>query len=337
MPLEIIRQDITKIPCDAIVNPTNTKLFPDGGTDAAIHMAAGPELLAACRALGGVDTGGAVLTPGFSLPARYVIHTAGPIWHGGTSGEDRLLTSCYLACLNLARDHGCQSIALPLISAGSFGFPKDQVLKIALETISTFLFQHDMMVYLVVFDKEAYRLSEALFADIQSYIDDHYAQPYLSSRFSRNAMADADDMPAPDAIPMMQSAPKKKPSLKARLSDAIKLDESFPVKLLRLMDAKGMEEVACYKKANVSKQTWYKIMNDKHYKPNRKTVISFALALELTLPETQKLLASVGFTLSESSLFDVIIRYCLENGIYDVLEIDSILFQYDQETLFSRL
>ena len=333
MPLEIIRQDVTKIACDAIVNPTNTKLFPDGGTDAAIHAAAGPALLAACRAVGGVETGGAVLTPGFSLPARYVIHTAGPVWQGGTAGEDQLLVSSYLSCLNLAREQGFQSIALPLISSGAFGFPKDQVLQIALETISSFLFRHDMMVYLVVFDKEAYRLSEALFSDIRSYIDDHYAHPYLSSRFSRNDMVYADYMPDPDTM----HAPKKRPSFKTRLSDAIKLDESFPVKLLHLIDAKGMDEVTCYKKANVSKQTWYKIMNDKHYKPNRKTVISFALALELTLSEAQKLLASVGFTLSESSLFDVIIRYCMENGIYDVLEIDSILFQYDQETLFSRL
>lgn len=336
MPLEIIRQDITRIACDAIVNPTNTKLSPSGGADAAIHTAAGPGLLAACRSIGSLETGEAVLTPGFSLPARYVIHTAGPIYLDGKQGERRLLVSSYLACLRLAREHEFQSLAIPLISAGSFGFPKDEVLKIALDTISTFLFDHDMMIYLVVFDKEAYRLSEALFPKIQSYIDDHYDELYPSPRHFRSVMADEEAMPAPDALPAMRPSPKKRSAPGIGLQDAIKLDESFSIKLLRLIDTRGMDEVTCYKKANVSKQTWYKIMNDKHYKPNRKTVISFALALELTLPEAQKLLASVGFTLSESNLFDVIIRYCMENGIYDVLEIDSILFQYDQETLFSR-
>ncbi|MBR5869062.1 MAG: macro domain-containing protein [Clostridia bacterium] len=333
MPLEIIRHDITQITCDAIVNPSNPRLFPSGGVDAAIHMAAGPKLLDACRKLGGVDIGRAVITPGFDLPARHVIHTAGPIWQGGDCGEARLLTSCYRDCLQLAKEKGLQSIAFPLISSGTYGFPKDRVLRIALQTISTFLFSSDMMVYLVVFDKESYSLGEKLFSGITSYIDDHYTDPFL--HFSR--CEDSIIMAEPNAAPMMQPSPKKRSTAKARLSDAIKLDESFPVKLLRLIDARGMDEVVCYKKANVSKQTWYKIMNDKHYKPHRKTVISFAFALELSLPEAQKLLASVGFTLSESSLFDVIIRYCMENGIYDVFEIDSILFQYDQETLFSRL
>ncbi len=364
MPLQIIRQDITKIKCDAIVNPTNIRLLPTGGTDAKIHEAAGERLFRAVRKIDEIETGEAVITKGYDLPAKYVIHTAGPIWKGGMNGERELLSCCYRNVLIVAKANDCESIAIPLIASGSYGFPKDQVLKIAIRTISDFLFDNEMMVYLIVYDKQAYEFSEKLFSGIESYIDDYYVlnhsdnfrdTEYLISRYrSREEIlpekcADAvevcddacidgmwDDSPAP-YVPAyearkMASVPKKKPSL----DEYINLDESFSLKLLKLIDAKGMDEVRCYKHANVSKQTWYKIMNDKFYKPNKKTVISFAISLKLTLEETQNLLESVGFILSNSSLFDVIIMYCLENGIYDVFEIDSVLFKYDQETLFSK-
>lgn len=226
------------------------------------------------------------------------------------------------------------------------------MLKIAINTISTFLFDNEMTVYLLVYDKKSYELSEKLFSGIESYIDDNYAERYsggsFSASFSREKRLDTEIqynramsdecMSAPcieeNYAPMpctVGNAPKQS------LEDFIKLDESFALKLIKLIDAKGISDVECYKKANVSKQTWHKLMTDKHYKPNKKTAISFAVALELSLEETQKLLSSVGFILSDSSLFDVIIKYCLENNIYDVFEIDSALFKYDQETLFSTI
>lgn len=340
MPLQIIRQDITKMKVDAIVNPTNKYLFPTGGTDLIIHKAAGPELLEECQKIGSCDVGTAKITPAFNLPCKFVVHTVGPVWKGGNKGENEHLISCYNECLSLAKEHNCESIAFPLISSGLYGYPKDKVLKIAMSTISTFLFDNEMTVYLCVFDKKAYELSEKLFSGIESYIDDNYVLSH-SDNYRDNAYL-MEKMSVCDAecCRSMARAPISAvgtPAEKVSLDDFIKLDESFALKLIKLIDAKGISDVECYKKANVSKQTWHKLMTDKQYKPNKKTAISFAIALELSLDETQKLLSSVGFVLSDSSLFDVIIKYCLENEIYDVFEIDSVLFKYDQETLFSKM
>lgn len=348
MPLQIIRQDITKTLCDAIVNPTNVKLNPTGGLDLAVHNAAGKELLNAVEAIGHIEVGKAVITPAYNLKAKYVIHTAGPVWRGGSSNEEALLKSCYTNALNLAKDNHCESVAIPLISSGTYGYPKDKVLNTAIQTISDFLFKSEMMVYLVVFDKTSYQLSEKITGSIKSFIDDNYALTHshnkgflrriksrretgmFSSTLTPTVAARAVQAEVNDEYNICESKP-------LNIDDYIKLDEGFAIKLLKLIDLKGMSDVECYKKANVSKQTWYKIMNDKHYKPNKKTAISFAVALKLSLEETQNLLESVGFVLSNSSLFDVIIMYCLQNGVYDVLEIDSILFSYDQETLYSKL
>lgn len=337
MPLNIIRQDITKIKCDAVVNPTNESLHPTGGLDLSIHKTAGIKLLEACKKIGHISTGEAVMTPSFNLPAKFIIHTAGPVWNGGNNNEEKLLRACYTNALSLAKENNLQSIAFPLISSGTYKYPKDKVLKIAIDSISDFLFDFDIQVFLVVFDKTAYELSSKLFSDIESFIDDNYA---IKNSYNKR-------MCAPTSARMLSPSPRTLCShtedfcaqapAPADIDDYIKLDESFAVKLLKLIDHKGMSDVECYKKANVSKQTWYKIMNDKHYKPNKKTVISFSVALQLSLDETQNLLNSVGFVLSKSSLFDVIIMYCLKNGIYNVFEIDSILFKYDQETLYSKL
>lgn len=328
---------------DAIVNPSNTLLYPTGGTDLVIHTAAGSGLLKACEKLGGCPVGSAKITPGFRLPCRYVIHTAGPVWYEEEEPE-RLLISCYNECLKLAKENKCESIAFPLISSGLYGYPKDQVLKVAMNTISTFLFDNEMTVYLVVFDKKAYELSEKLFSGIESYIDDNYVlrysdnyreTTYILGKRQGNAIDCCGSGEFQNTMPMPCKAAA--PVDKKSLDDFIRLDESFALKLMKLIDAKGMNDVECYKRANVSKQTWHKLMTNKKYKPNKKTAVSFAIALELSLEETQNLLASVGFVLSDSSLSDVIIKYCLENEIYDVFEIDSALFKYDQETLFSTI
>ena len=178
MPFEIVRNDITKVPVDAIVNAANESLLGGGGVDGCIHRAAGPQLAEECRALGGCSAGSAKITGAFRLPCRYVIHTVGPVWNGGDHGERELLASCYRSSLALAKEHRCGTVAFPLISSGAFGFPKDEALRIAVDTIGEFLVENDMTVYLVIFDRKAYQISAALFADIAEYIDDRYVDEH---------------------------------------------------------------------------------------------------------------------------------------------------------------
>lgn len=179
MPFEIIRQDITKMKVDAIVNAANRSLLGGGGVDGAIHHAAGPELLEECRRLNGCETGQAKITKGYRLPAKYVIHTVGPIWHGGGFHERELLSSCYTNSLRLALENHCESVAFPMISAGAYGYPKEEAMEVALEAINRFLLHNEMTVYLVVFGHTEFFTGKKLFRDVQEYIDDHYAETHV--------------------------------------------------------------------------------------------------------------------------------------------------------------
>ncbi len=181
MPFIIVRNDITRMRTDAIVNAANNSLLGGGGVDGAIHRAAGPELLEECRTLGGCETGQAKITRGYRLPAKYVIHTVGPVWHGGRNGEKELLTACYRNSLMLAEKYGCESVAFPMISAGAYGYPKEQAAGIAADTITAFLQDHDMTVYLVVFGSDEFRTGKKLFREVQEYIDDNYADSHFKS------------------------------------------------------------------------------------------------------------------------------------------------------------
>lgn len=332
MPLQIIRNDITKVACDAIVNAANSSLLGGGGVDGAIHAAAGPDLLAECRMLGGCKTGSAKLTKGYRLPCKYVIHAVGPQWHGGNVGEKELLESCYRESLRLAVEHGCESVAFPLISSGIYGYPKKQALRVAVDTISAFLQEHELLVYLVIFDRFAVQIGEALYSDIASYIDDRYVE-YLERQYRRIQPSADECMSAPLASAMpWDCAPRsrKASSLEAALDQ---LDESFSQTLLRLIDEKGMTDSQCYKKANVDRKLFSKIRGDIHYRPSKPTAIAFAIALELTLEETEAFLRKAGFALSHSNKFDIIIEYFIVHGNYDIYRINEALFSFDQNLL----
>jgi O-acetyl-ADP-ribose deacetylase (regulator of RNase III) len=176
MPLLIVRNDITHMHVDAIVNAAKPSLLGGGGVDGAIHAAAGPELLEACKSLGGCPAGQVRLTPGFRLPCRWVIHTVGPVWQGGGAGERELLWSCYRNALELAESLGCETVAFPLISSGAYGYPKDRAVEVAREAIQDFLWAHEMQVYLVVYGEESLAASRKVFDQIREYIDSAYVR-----------------------------------------------------------------------------------------------------------------------------------------------------------------
>ncbi len=342
MPIQIIRNDITKIKCDAIVNAANSTLLGGGGVDGAIHKAAGKGLLLECMKLGGCKVGRAKLTKAYKLPARFVIHTVGPKWKGGKNGEKELLESCYRESLRIANENNCESVAFPLISSGVYGYPKDQALHVAIDIISDFLIEHDMLVYIVVFDKDSFKISEKLFNDITEYIDDKYVETHFEfNRYQRSAddestvlaetciLSDSDS--ATFAAPSIQSIAMPKA---ASLEEAIgQIDESFSQMLLRKIDEKGMKDSECYKKANVDRKLFSKIRGDVNYRPSKTTAIAFAIALELDLNEAKDMLMKAGYALSHSNKFDIIIEYFISNGRYNIFEINEALFAFDQSLL----
>ena len=337
MPLEIVRNDITKMKVDAIVNAANESLLGGGGVDGAIHHAAGAGLLAECRTLGGCKTGKAKITGSYNLPAKHVIHTVGPIYEDGKHGEKALLESCYRESLALAKEHSCETVAFPLISSGVYGYPKDQALKVAIDVISDFLLENEMTVYIVIFDKAAYKISEKLFSDIAEYIDDNYVDEHTDYRRESIRMN----------APMVPCAKRKKADIdfleicdcKAMVAEddldakLRQIDESFSQMLLRKIDEKGMTDAECYKKANIDRKLFSKIRSDIHYKPSKPTALAFAISLELSLAETEDMLRKAGFALSHSNKFDIIIEYFISRGNYNIFEINEALFAFDQSLL----
>ena len=332
MPLQIVRNDITTMKVDAIVNAANESLLGGGGVDGAIHRAAGPDLLAECRTLHGCQTGQAKITKGYRLPARYVIHTVGPVWRGGQQGERELLISAYRSSLELALAHRCETVAFPLISSGVYGYPKDQALKVAVDTIGDFLLAHDMTVYLVIFDRAAYAIGEKLFADIAAWIDDRYVDAHTDSRETqyRRAMSAQPGVGMPAPCAAAKAGEDTFEQLIARLNQ---LDESFSQMLLRKIDERGMTDAQCYKKANIDRKLFSKIRSDVHYKPSKPTALAFAVALELPLEEARELLGKAGYAFSHASKFDVIVEYFIAHRNYDIFEINEALFAFDQSLL----
>lgn len=405
MPFRIIRDDITRVRADAIVNTANPKPVYASGTDQAIYLAAGAEqLLAERRKIGEIHPGEAAVTHAFDLPARYIIHTVGPAWYGGDRGEYDILRSCYRKSLYLAEQLRCESIAFPLISTGVYGFPRDKALDIALESFREFLEDSEMEITLVVFDRKALELSSSRVAGVEQYIDENYVERRRGEEyrpgdrreerrkydsrdeaerkrrwnFSLNPFGNAlsgsayRDSSMPVSAPVkredtweeaddsadhladycastlpMEQAPPPKPAgrtaksdyqtasaRKKNLQDVMKnVGESFQERLMRMIDERGYTDAQVYKKANLDRKLFSKIRCNADYCPKKKTALSLALALELNLDETTDLLSRAGYAFSPSSKADIIIRFCILNEIYDVMEVDSMLFKYEQPTL----
>ena len=354
MPFRIIRNDITKLRADAIVNTANPEPVIGRGTDSAIYMAAGEELLLAeRRKIGPIRAGYAASTPAFNLDAKYVVHTVGPAWIDGNHGERDTLHSCYQNSLALASELKCDSIAFPLIATGVYGFPKDEALNIALSEIGKFLLTHEMKVTLVVFDRRALELSEDLVGGIEQYIDEHAAQAihieeyggtdYYEARLRETRGRQAagpvpkNNETEPDRSTLHSKEPPmmQLPDLSGKdLDDVLgEAGKSFQQKLFELIDASGMDDVTVYKKANIDRKVFSRIRCKADYKPKKKTAVAFAVALELDLPTMLDLLSRAEIALSPSNRFDLIVSYFITNKIYDIYEINATLFKYGQPTL----
>lgn len=326
MPFEIVRNDIVNMKVDAIVNTANPRPIIGAGTDKAVHDKAGARLLLARKEIGNIAVGEAAITPAFDLDANYVIHTAGPIWKDGRSGEEELLAYCFRNSLGIAKKKACESIAFPLISTGSYGFPKPLALQIAVREISSFLMENEMQVYLVVFEKQSFELSEKLFKSVSSYIDANYVSDKMNLEYgtSKVRRRNYEDMLLHESSYEITS---KMPNLDGMLNN---LDRGFSETLLDLIDRTGKKDSEIYKKANVDRKLFSKIRNNVNYKPSKATALAFAIALELSMDETDDLLARAGIALSQSNKFDVIVKYFIENKKYDIFELNSVLFEFDQ-------
>ena len=379
MPLTIIRQSITEVDAEAIVNTANPHPLVGGGTDTAVYEAAGFDaLLEARKAIGDIAVGDAAVTPAFNLPFKIIIHTVSPIWEDGMHAETEALRSCYLRSLEEAEKHACTSVAFPLLASGSNGFPKDIALKTALDAIQSYLMNHEMNVILAVFDKESFELSSNVYSDVKSYIEEHRVSDLEKKEYGARRRRRDSTLPF-DVIGMalpVSSSPMHHPGEKKEAEDekeerynaapvysdaaesyessthvyareayapdeisfsdilrGRKKEETFQVKLLQLIDESGETDPMVYKRANIDRKLFAKIRKDENYKPSRKTAIALAIALKLSLPEAQDLLKRAGFSLSQSSTFDLIIRYCFDRRIYDISQVNAILFDFDQEIL----
>lgn len=369
MPFTIVRQDITRMQVDAIVNAANTELLMGGGVCGAIFQAAGPEeLQEACDRFSPIRTGQAVITPGFRLPAKYVIHAVGPIYsHYPPEEAAALLRSAYTQALALATENGCESVAFPLISSGIYGYPKAEALQVATQAITGYLEDHELNVYLAVFGRQPFAATEELMGQVARYIDRRYvdtfqvgaplmgAAPEESERSSRRLSA-----PAYSAAPKAARKPRPWERWQKRAQEAEKksaleeaapppptapaesleealgnLDEPFSEALFRLIDSRGKTDAEVYKRANIDRKLFSKIRSVPGYTPKKPTILALAVSLELTLGETESLLRRAGYALSTASKFDVIVEYFIVSGRYNIFEINEVLFQYDQPLLGS--
>ena len=278
--------------------------------------------------------GQAAHTPAFNLDAKYIIHTVGPAWIDGNHDEREILHSCYEKSLNLAAELSCRSIAFPLIATGSYGFPKDEALQIALAEIDRFLLSHEMEVILVVLGRRAFELSEKLVGDIEEYIDEHGIAELHEAEYGIWYGSERWERPEQNKTSAMLGAPLF-PDVSGMSLDEIleRSEDTFQQKLFKLIEESGMDDVTVYKKANIDRKVFSRIRCKKDYKPTKKTAVAFAIALQLDMPAMLDLLSRAEIAFSPSSKFDLIITYFVTNKVYDIYEINAALFKYGQPIL----
>lgn len=345
MPFEIVRNDITNMCVDAIVNTANPRPVIGSGTDSAVHRKAGPALLQARKEIGDIAPGHSVATPAFDLPAKYVLHTVSPAWIDGNHHETELLRQAYDAALQLAEEKKCGSVAFPLMAAGSYGFPKDKALSVAIQAFTDFLMTSDMMIYLVVFNSKAYTLAGGLFADLKSYIDENYVDEhsaweyprgYGRERNYRRQMQEMDicENMLCESAPMPTVSGSESVRFTEKFSDIFDdTDETFTEALLRMLKEHGEKDSVVYRQACISRQLFNKIINDKNYQPKKGTVIQLAIGLELDLPKTQELLGKAGYVLTRSSKTDLVVQYFINRKVYNMITIDTALVDANLPTI----
>ena len=321
MPLQIVRNDITRMKVDAIVNTASPFPTIGSGVDEAIYHEAGIEKLWAVREkIGEIPVGNACITPGFDLPAKYIIHTAGKAW----DGDETTLRSCYKESLRLAKEHKLHSIAFPLLASGNYEVPKDIALHIALDELSTFLETNEMHIYLVVYDITSFLLSKEIYDDIEEYISDNYINE-KEIRYSPRRMCEETIVSACYAMSASRS-----------LDDVINdLDKTFMETVFTFADRKGLSDVEVQKRANLDRKAFSKLKCGTTKNPSKQTALAIAIALELNLDETEDLLSRAGFALSPCSKQDVIVQYFIEREAYDIYEINIALFEHGEGMLGS--
>ena len=353
MTFKIVRNDITKVKADVIVNTANQNPICASGTDLAIYEAAGKEKLLAERvAIGKIARGHIAVTGAYNLKAKYIIHTVGPIWTDGKHHEFEILENCYRKSLQKALKLKCESIAFPLISTGTYGFPKDKALQIAVSVFSQFLTENEMEIILVVFDKRAFQLSGQIVGDIDSYIDANYVReiykkeyPIKSRRSTRIKELEEKDFNEEmlqrdkDNYPLEEMAdtgmtellvPLENISLEDQLAN---IGASFHDKLFELIDEAHLDNKDVWKRANLDRKHFSKIQCDQNYHPKKKTVMALCIALQLDLEQARDLLARADWAFSPSSKVDLIVQKAIIDKQYDIMQLNVTLFKYTNEIL----
>ncbi len=341
MPLIITCNDIAKMNVDAVVIAANVS--SGGGADSAVHRTAGHGFYSKYRPLRKRKAGKSQITGSYGLHCKYVIHTICPIWRYGNSAEREALYSCYRTSLASAKRYGCETVAFPLIVPKAADFPMEQALRMATDAITRFLKHSDITVYLVIYDRSAYRIDAGLLSDVSEYIDGHYMDMQLEFELLSHeaSLFSCDSINA--GAPIIDDIADSEPCLYKRAAPVTRsreleellayLDEGFSETLLKLIDRSGKKDSEIYKRANVDRKLFSKIRNNPNYKPSKPTAIAFAIALELDLDETRDFIARAGYALSNSSKFDIIIEYFIEHKLYDIFMINETLFAFDQSLL----